>query len=101
MLPTHAQFQSIEGETPKSTISVEAGIQEMLTRFSTGRLRVFSNQEQWFQEYRIYHRKEGIIVKEFDDLISSTRYALMMIRYAATDSKLQAIDHDRRSDGFI
>ena len=32
----------------------------------------------------MYHRKDGRLVKEADDLLSATRYALMMLRYART-----------------
>jgi hypothetical protein len=34
--------------------------------------------------FRLYHRKDGKVVKELDDLMSATRYALMMIRFAET-----------------
>ena len=36
----------------------------------------------WFEEIRIYHRKDGKVVKEYDDLMSATRYGIMMLRYA-------------------
>jgi hypothetical protein len=36
----------------------------------------------WFEEFELYHRKDGLIVKLNDDLISASRYALMMKRYA-------------------
>jgi hypothetical protein len=39
-------------------------------------------QEQWLEEFRYYRREDGLIVKERDDLISSTRYAIMMRRSA-------------------
>jgi len=39
---------------------------------------------EWFEEFRLYHRKDGKVVKEMDDLMSATRYALMMIRFADT-----------------
>jgi hypothetical protein len=39
-------------------------------------------QEQWIEEFRYYRREDGLIVKERDDLISSTRYAIMMRRFA-------------------
>ena len=61
---------------------VEAGITEMLERMQTGRFKVFRGQEQWLEEFRYYRREDGLIVKERDDLISSTRYAIMMRRYA-------------------
>jgi hypothetical protein len=33
----------------------------------------------------LYHRKDGKVVKEADDLMSATRYAIMMLRHAATE----------------
>ena len=57
---------------------------EMLDRMHTGRLKVFSHLTEWFEEFRLYHRKDGKVVKEMDDLMSATRYALMMIRFADT-----------------
>jgi hypothetical protein len=62
---------------------VEAGITEMLTRMQTGRFKVFKGQNHWIEEFRYYRRDEnGLIVKERDDLISSTRIAIMMRRFA-------------------
>ena len=61
---------------------VEAGLLDMLERMQTGRWKVFSHLEDWFQEFRLYHRKDGKIVKLKDDLMSASRYALMMKRKA-------------------
>jgi hypothetical protein len=36
----------------------------------------------WLEEFRLYHRKNGRIVYERDDLMSATRYAHMMLRLA-------------------
>jgi hypothetical protein len=55
---------------------------EMLDRMQTGRWKVFSTCGGWFGEFRLYHRKDGLIVKLKDDLISSSRYAYMMRRFA-------------------
>lgn len=66
------------------TNGVEAGVSDMLQRMQTGRWKVFSNVVEWFEEFRLYHRKDGKIVKERDDIISSSRYALMMKRFAET-----------------
>lgn len=63
---------------------VEAGVTEMLDRMLTGRLKVFANLLDWFGEFRLYHRKDGLIVKEADDLMSASRYAVMMLRFAKT-----------------
>ena len=62
--------------------SVEAGLMEMLDRMQTGRLKVFSNCVEFLEERRMYHRKDGKVVKERDDTISAVRYAVMMKRFA-------------------
>lgn len=69
---------------------VEAGIMEMLDRMQTGRFKVFSTCGGWLAESRLYHRKNGLIVKLKDDLISSSRYAMMMRRFAITKPKPKA-----------
>jgi hypothetical protein len=35
---------------------------------------------------RLYHRKDGKVVKENDDLLCATRYAMMSLRFASTQS---------------
>ena len=62
--------------------SVEAGVMEMLDRMQTRRWKVFSTCGGWLDEFRLYHRKDGLIVKDRDDRISSSRYAYMMRRFA-------------------
>lgn len=69
---------------------VEAGLAEMLARMQTQRLKVFSHLADWFEEFRLYHRKDGMVVKVTDDLMSATRYALMMRRYAKTHEEAEA-----------
>ena len=61
---------------------VEAGVMDLLDRMLTGRFKVFSHLNDWFEEFRMYHRKDGKIVKLSDDLMSATRYANMMKRFA-------------------
>jgi len=78
MLPERATF-------PDGTNGVEAGVTDILQRMQTGRLKVASHLKEWFEEYRLYHRKDGKIVKERDDLMSATRYAIMMLRFAETE----------------
>jgi hypothetical protein len=55
---------------------------DMLDRMQTGRWKVFSTCGGWLQEFRLYHRLDGLIVKERDDRISASRYGLMMLRFA-------------------
>lgn len=65
--------------------SVEAGLKDMYDRMITGRFKVFSTVEPFWDEFRLYHRKDGKIVKERDDFIDAVRYALMMKRFAITE----------------
>lgn len=76
MLHTFAQFDDDRG------FSREAGIAEMLGRMRAGRLKVAAHLNDWWEEFRLYHRKNGIVVDERDDLMAATRYALVMLRYA-------------------
>jgi hypothetical protein len=76
MLPIHAQFDD-------KSVSVEAGLMMMLQRMQTGRLKVMSHLNDFWDEFRLYHRKDGKVVKEGDDAICAVRYGLMMMdRYA-------------------
>jgi hypothetical protein len=61
----------------------------MLDRMQTGRWKVFSTCQWWFEEFRQYHREDGQIVKERDDTLSASRYAYMMRRFARVQSKPQ------------
>lgn len=75
MLPDHAQW-------PDGGNSTEAGITEMDERFATGRLKIAAQLSDLMEEVRLYHRKDGLIVKLRDDLISALRTAVMMKRFA-------------------
>lgn len=76
MLSTHASYED------KRKNGVEEGLMDMVQRMQTGRFKVDSNLSEWWEEFRIYHRKDGKVIKERDDLMSATRYAVMMLRYA-------------------
>lgn len=73
--------------------SVEAGIMDLLDRMQTGRLKVFRHLNDWFGEFRMYHRKDGKIVKLEDDLLSATRYANMMKRFAVVNMAAPSRKH--------
>lgn len=79
---------------------VEAGIAEMFDRMQTARLKVFSHLNDWWEEFRLYHRKDGLIVKKGDDLMSATRYGIMMRRRAVVRLKKQA-DTDTFVGGWM
>lgn len=74
---------------------LEAGIVAMLTRMQTGRLKVFKTFGEWFEEFNLYHRKNGLIVKERDDLMSATRMLVMMLRFAEVHKAASASFFDK------
>ena len=59
-----------------------------LDRMKSGRFKVFRELNDFFEEFRLYHRRDGKVWAEGDDLLCAVRYALMMLRYARTE-KLQ------------
>ncbi len=93
MLPEHATHED-------GGFGVEAGVMEMLDRMQTGRLKVFRHLEEWLSEFRLYHREDGKIIKERDDLMAATRYGIMMKRFAKIlPQKLKSIQ--RRAGGWM
>lgn len=75
MLSEHAQFSN-------KSVSVEAGIMQMEAAMRAGQFKVARHLQEWFAEFGLYHRRDGKIVKEHDDLMDATRYAWMMRRFA-------------------
>jgi phage terminase large subunit-like protein len=75
MLPEHATHADGGYQT-------EPGILEMLQRMRTGRIKIAAHLGDWWQEFRNYHRKDGLIVKMNDDIMSASRIAVMARRHA-------------------
>ncbi len=75
MLHDHATW-------PDGSVSTEAGVLELQQRMETGRFKVGAHLSDFFDEFRLYHRKDGAIVKMKDDILSALRVAVMMKRYA-------------------
>lgn len=80
MLPEHATNLS-------GGFGIEAPIQEILEAMLKGKFKIFSHNKLLFDEIGQYHRKGGKIVKLYDDVISSVRYAWMMKRYSRVEMK--------------
>lgn len=76
MLPGPTEFGDARG------YGVEAGLIDILQRMQTDRFRVARSLVDWHEERRGYHRKDGKVVKERDDLMDATRYAIMSLRFA-------------------
>lgn len=72
MLGKHSTF-------PDGGMSTEAGVNEMFQRISSGKLKVARQlmQGDFGNEFRNYHRKDGLLVKVNDDLMSSLRMVIM------------------------
>ena len=77
MLKEHAHYPDERGN------HTEPGLIEMYEYMRTGRFKVFRNLTEWFEEKNMYHRDDKMqVVKERDDILSATRYAFIMRRYA-------------------
>lgn len=90
MLPEPSRYGDVKGN------AVEAGLMDMLDRMHTNRWKVFSNLNDYWSEHDLYHRKDGKVVKERDDIMSAARYACMSIRYARTMVERPEVDRYAR-----
>lgn len=83
MHKTHATLPPKRGEKEGTGgYSVEAGIMDIIDRMQTGRLKVSSTLVDFWEEYSMYYRENGEIVKKGDDIMSAFRVGVMMIRHA-------------------
>lgn len=89
MTPSHMTW-------PDGGVSFEAGIAEMQERLGSGRLKVAAHLNDWFEEYRLYHRDAGLVVKVKDDLMSATRLGVMGKRFGRPGLLVGGTFHQRR-----
>jgi len=80
MIDTHTTWED-------GSNSVQRGIMEFNNLMDEGKIKIFSNLFELFEEIRQYHTKTNAngqteIVKLKDDLLDACRYAYMMRRYA-------------------
>ena len=66
----------------KGSNSIEEGLMAMLQAVEGDKFKVFSTLSDWFEEFRMYHRKDNKVVPIRDDLMSATRYAFQSQRFA-------------------
>ena len=62
--------------------SIEEGLMAMIQAMENDKFKVFSTLSDWWEEFRMYHRKGGKVVPIRDDLMSATRYAFQSQRFA-------------------
>lgn len=80
--------------------SVEASLLDMSLRMETGRFKVFSSCGIFLEEKRMYHRKNGVLVKLHDDIISAVRYGGMMIRHAQVKRRDRNLNYSKTRGGL-
>lgn len=72
------QYTNLDLDLSRANNAVSAGIYEVWTRLSTGRLKIFKSCVSLLGEMRIYRRDEnGKIVKENDHACDAMRYLVM------------------------
>ncbi len=95
LLSEHAQYPDERGN------GLEASITDLSQRMESGRFKVFEHHENWFEEFRFYHRRiinsadgtrRSVPVAERDDLLSATRYAVMCLHYSEIEEPLPKSD---------
>ena len=70
----------------RGDLGVEAGIDALWDRMEGGKFKVHPKLLEWFEEFRMYHRKDGKIVALKDDLMSATRYCSQSVRNFRTEN---------------
>jgi phage terminase large subunit-like protein len=72
------RYRSMGLDVENADNSVEAGIFEVFTRMTTGRLKIFKSLSSLRSEFRIYRRDDkGKIVKANDHALDALRYLVM------------------------
>jgi phage terminase large subunit-like protein len=82
---------SIHAQSEDGKIIRETGITRLWDRMQTGRLKVSRHLKCFFEEKRLYHRRDGLIVKKNDHVLDALRYGEMMLRYATTDTETNGL----------
>lgn len=65
---------------------VEPIVMEVAERIRSGRFKVAAHCSEFFEEYRNYHRQDGKITDKKDDALKAVFYALMMKRFASSQT---------------
>ena len=94
------KYQQLGLDLVKAKNAVESGIFEVWQRLSSGRLKVFSSNQNTLAEFRLYRRdKKGQVVKENDHLMDCMRYLVMSGLDAATTVPVYVQGNRRSVEG--
>ena len=85
----------------KGDLGVEVGLDVIWEYMNSGRFKVFDTCKEWFEEFRMYHRKDGKVVPLKDDLMSATRYGFQSRRNFRTKSMTFSSDVKYDNRGII
>lgn len=99
MMAQHFTNPPVPG-LPNGDIRVEPGISSLLERMQTGRFKVFSTCMKWLNEFKMYSRKDGKIIKKNDHLMDATRYAEGSLRFAEKPSGAMAFAKAPKLDDY-
>jgi phage terminase large subunit-like protein len=92
----YKQYKDLGLKLQVANNAVEAGIYAVWERLSTGRLKVFSTERAFFEEYRIYRRDEkGKIVKMGDHIMDCLRYRIVSLLLGLTAKPVPKEDKKR------
>ena len=78
MMPEPASHPGVTGQ---AAYSLEAGVAEIDQRERAGKWKIARGMLCYLEERRLYHRKDGEIVRLRDDTLAAARYGYMMRRY--------------------
>jgi len=97
MFDTHVTNPPSENQIEgKGGIQIMPGITDISARMSDGRFKVVSTVNDFFEEYRGYHMKDGKIIDVDDDFMSAVRYIVMFIRHAVTLEETKPVYNTNR-----
>jgi phage terminase large subunit-like protein len=85
MMSEHATHANASG---LAATSLEGGVQEIDLRERNGKWKVARSCSLYLEERRLYHRKDGEIVRLRDDVLAAARYGAMMKRFFKTFTKI-------------
>ncbi|AUX83691.1 terminase large subunit [Pseudomonas phage NV1] len=75
--------------------SVEFGVNWMMGAMDRGDFKVFPHCKEFLKEMKMYHRKDGQIIDRNDDVISATRYGLLMAARHAKAGSVNTTAYDK------
>ena len=85
MLAEHSTFK-------RGGYSTEAVVELLRHRMQTGRFKAFKHLDSFWQEVSTYHRKDGLLVKERDDILSALYKCVMMLRFARIEEGVRSYE---------